>query len=90
MLTIKLFQEDCIGCSKCEEICPHQVFRITGRKAHIVDLHACMECGASSTNCPVAAINVDTGVGCASGLINEWLRKRKYGGFDLSLSHKYC
>jgi ferredoxin len=47
-----------------------------------VDLHACLECGACSTNCPVAAIHVDAGVGCAIGLINEWLRKRKCGGFD--------
>jgi NAD-dependent dihydropyrimidine dehydrogenase PreA subunit len=82
VVTLKLSQEMCIGCSKCQEVCPHQVFRITERKAHIVDLHACLECGACTTNCPVDAISVDAGVGCAIGLINEWLRKRKCGGFD--------
>ena len=82
VVTLKLHQEDCIGCSKCHEVCPHQVFRIKERKAHIVDLHACLECGACATNCPVSAISVDAGVGCAIGLINEWLRERKCGSFD--------
>lgn len=79
--TLKLRQEECIGCHKCQEVCPHQVFRITERKAHIVDLDACLECGACATNCPVGAISVDAGVGCAIGLINEWLHARKAGGF---------
>jgi Fe-S-cluster-containing hydrogenase component 2 len=52
------------------------VFAITEKKAHLVELDACMECGACAMNCPVAAIGVDAGVGCATGLINEWLRER--------------
>jgi ferredoxin len=36
-----------------------------------------MECGACAMNCPDGAIRVDAGVGCASGLINEWLQERK-------------
>jgi formate hydrogenlyase subunit 6/NADH:ubiquinone oxidoreductase subunit I len=28
-----------------------------------------MECGACQKNCPVAAIQVETGVGCASAMI---------------------
>lgn len=81
VVTLKLQQELCIGCNRCQEVCPHQVFLITERKARILDLHACLECGACAINCPVAAISVDAGVGCATGLINEWLRERKCGGF---------
>jgi hypothetical protein len=33
-------------------------------------------------NCPEAAISVDAGVGCAIGLINEWLYDRKAVGFE--------
>jgi ferredoxin len=81
VVTLKLRREACIGCSKCQEVCPHQVFSVTERKARIMDLNACLECGACATNCPVAAISVDAGVGCAIGLIDEWLRERKIGRF---------
>ena len=75
--TLKLDQEVCIGCGRCPEVCPHQVFVMQGEKAFLQDLDACMECGACALNCPVKAIKVDSGVGCASGMINEWLQERK-------------
>jgi NAD-dependent dihydropyrimidine dehydrogenase PreA subunit len=78
--TVELDEDTCIGCGRCREVCPHQVFSLSGNKAGIVDRDACMECGACQKNCPVAAITVDAGVGCASGLINEWLRERKIPG----------
>ena len=71
--TLKLDREACIGCGVCEEVCPHQVFVLRGEKAEIVDADSCMECGACRTNCPAEAIRVDAGVGCAAGLIVEWL-----------------
>ncbi len=74
--TLKLDQPTCIGCGRCLEVCPHQVFELIEKKADIRDLDACMECGACALNCPVKAIKVDAGVGCASGMINEWLRER--------------
>ena len=74
--TLELCPDGCAGCGRCVEVCPHQVFALAGRQAHIVDRDACMECGACSRNCPLALINVNAGVGCASGLINEWLRER--------------
>jgi NAD-dependent dihydropyrimidine dehydrogenase PreA subunit len=77
--TLKLNQPACVGCGRCLEVCPHQVFRMSGKKADIVDLDACMECGACALNCPVKAISVKSGVGCASGMINEWLQERKLG-----------
>jgi len=78
--TLELDEKACIGCGRCEEVCPHQVFRLDGQKAHLIDRDACMECGACARNCPVAAIQVDAGVGCATGLINEWLQERKIPG----------
>lgn len=74
--TLKLDQPTCIGCGRCLEVCPHQVFELTLKKAAVRDLDACMECGACALNCPVKAISVDAGVGCASGMINEWLQER--------------
>lgn len=79
--TLELNVDKCCGCGKCLEVCPHQVFEITDHKARIVDRDACLECGACAMNCPSEAISVDAGVGCAIGLINEWLRDRKAGGF---------
>jgi len=75
--TLELDQAACTGCGRCQEVCPHQVFVVENRKARIADFDACMECGACAMNCPDGAIRVDAGVGCASGLINEWLQERK-------------
>ena len=74
--TLKLEQDACTGCGRCVEVCPHQVFGLPGKRACIVDFDACMECGACARNCSAAAITVDAGVGCATGIINEWLRER--------------
>lgn len=71
--TLALDREACSGCGMCAAVCPHQVFMLRDDKAEIVDLNACMECGACRTNCPAEAIRVDAGVGCAAGMINEWL-----------------
>ena len=81
VVTLKLDQAACIGCARCTEVCPHLVFVMEEKKARIAELDACMECGACARNCPVGAIRVDSGVGCASGLINEWLGERNLRGF---------
>jgi NAD-dependent dihydropyrimidine dehydrogenase PreA subunit len=78
--TLVLDRATCIGCGRCIEVCPHQVFALTDKRAQIADIDACMECGACAVNCPVAAVTVDAGVGCAVGLINEWLREKKIRG----------
>lgn len=78
--TLELDQTRCIGCGRCLEVCPHQVFAFEAKLARIGDRDACMECGACAGNCPVRAITVDSGVGCATGLINEWLRDKKIPG----------
>ena len=80
VVTLALDQQTCIGCGRCFEVCPHQVFVIDNKKAVLTDRDACMECGACALNCPVKAITVDAGVGCASGMINEWLQEHKLRG----------
>ena len=59
----------CIGCGRCVEVCPQQVFRLEGRKAQLVDRDRCIECGACAGNCPVDALSVKAGVGCAAAIL---------------------
>lgn len=80
--TLELRETVCVGCGRCLEVCPHQVFQCAGKKVAIVDRDACMECGACAQNCPVGAIAVDAGVGCASGIISEWLAERNIRGIS--------
>ena len=69
VVTLGLDAGACNGCGMCSIVCPHGVFVIRDRKAVIADKNACMECGACAINCPVNAIRVQTGVGCAAGIL---------------------
>ena len=80
--TLEMQAELCTGCGRCLEACPHQVFSFVEHKARITDGNACMECGACAKNCPEDAIRVEAGVGCASGLIQEWLREQNICGLE--------
>lgn len=71
--TLRLSTEQCIGCGRCAEVCPHGVFSVNEKKARIDDKDSCMECGAYARNCPVDAIAVNPGVGCAAAVITGWL-----------------
>lgn len=72
--TLKLDTDKCTGCKLCTKVCPHAVFSMNNKKAEIINLNACIECGACQKNCAYDAIFVRTGVGCASGIINGILR----------------
>jgi len=74
VVTLKLDKSKCTGCGLCATVCPHGVFVITDKKAHIIDRDLCMECGACAGNCPVEAIEVNSGVGCAAAVIVGALR----------------
>jgi NAD-dependent dihydropyrimidine dehydrogenase PreA subunit len=113
VVTLQLDENKCTGCGMCLEVCPHEVFKITGMNPEaslgasnpplrgIVQLtdsdslryrnqnftmnsshaviqtrDACMECGACSRNCPVDAISVASGVGCAAAVINSMLGRK--------------
>jgi NAD-dependent dihydropyrimidine dehydrogenase PreA subunit len=74
VVTLLLAEERCTGCGMCVKVCPHAVFKISERKAHIVNRDYCMECGACAMNCEKQAITVKQGVGCAAGVINGILK----------------
>lgn len=69
VVTLKLNTEKCTGCTMCTIVCPHAVFAMEAKKAKIVHLNLCMECGACALNCPSGAITVKSGVGCAAGIL---------------------
>jgi NAD-dependent dihydropyrimidine dehydrogenase PreA subunit len=69
-VTLKLNTSLCTGCGLCNIVCPHAVFEMNDRKARIVDIDDCMECGACALNCQFGAITVKSGVGCAAGILN--------------------
>lgn len=77
MATLKLHTDLCVGCGLCTTVCPHGVFAKEGPKVRIEDLNGCMECGACARNCPVAAISVDPGVGCAAYIISGWIKGKE-------------
>lgn len=56
------------------EVCPHAVFAPGKDTVSIAQPSACMECGACQKNCPVQAIVVQSGVGCAWAMIGAALR----------------
>ncbi len=74
--TLSLNISVCIGCGICTQVCPHQVFENAEKKVCIVDMDGCMECGACAKNCPVEAITVNPGVGCASYIIQTWIKAK--------------
>jgi NAD-dependent dihydropyrimidine dehydrogenase PreA subunit len=69
--------ERCNGCAMCVAVCPHAVFAMDGRKAVLARPSACMECGACQRNCIMNAIQVESGVGCASAMIRAALSGKK-------------
>jgi ferredoxin len=75
--SLRLYPDRCIGCGRCQQVCPHGVFQIKERKAALVNQDSCMECGACQMNCPVRAIEVDSGVGCAYAMIKAALKGSK-------------
>ena len=71
--TLTYAADKCVGCGRCVEVCPHNVFVLQERRAQITDRDRCMECGACALNCDFGALAVNSGVGCAAALINSMI-----------------
>jgi ferredoxin len=72
--TLRLNSGACVGCAMCTVVCPHGVLEMKRKTVAIVDPDGCMECGACARNCPVDAIQVTPGVGCAAYIIQSWIK----------------
>lgn len=72
--SLKFYPDRCVNCRRCIQVCPHGVFGSGKEHVDLVLPASCMECGACALNCPVQAIEVQSGVGCAWGMINAALR----------------
>ncbi len=75
--TLRLDVSRCTGCGMCLKVCPHNVFAQADRAVRLANPAACMECGACMLNCPFAAIQVESGVGCAGSMIRAALTGQK-------------
>ena len=76
VVTLNFHGEECTGCGMCLAVCPHAVLTRVNGKVEVGERDACMECGACARNCPVGAIRVRPGVGCASAVINSALGRK--------------
>ena len=72
--TLELDTGRCINCKRCTQVCPHSVFAEGKDHVELARPASCMECGACALNCPVQAIIVQSGVGCAAAMISAALR----------------
>ncbi len=72
--SLRFHADRCINCKRCTQVCPHGVFSEGTEHAELVRPESCMECGACAGNCPVQAITVESGVGCAWAMIGAALR----------------
>jgi NAD-dependent dihydropyrimidine dehydrogenase PreA subunit len=79
VVTLKLDESRCTGCGTCLDVCPHRVFAMIDGSVSIAERDLCMECGACARNCPVQAISVNVGVGCAAAVINTLLGRTGSG-----------
>ena len=75
--TLILYQELCNGCWMCLMVCPHGVFAQGNKRINIIKKSDCMECGACLKNCPTGAIEVNSGVGCATAMFIASLKGKK-------------
>jgi len=52
-------QEDCTGCSICEDICPMNAISMNESDTAEINIDICIGCGLCASNCPVEAISLN-------------------------------
>jgi len=88
--TLNFYNEKCINCGRCYEVCPHGVFDVVNHNITIVNRDACMECGACALNCPTEALSVNAGVGCAAAIIMSWFTGKEPTCGCQNLTNNVC
>jgi NADH:ubiquinone oxidoreductase subunit F (NADH-binding)/NADH:ubiquinone oxidoreductase subunit E/NAD-dependent dihydropyrimidine dehydrogenase PreA subunit len=48
--------DDCIGCTKCAQMCPVDAIAFTPHEKHEIDLEKCIKCDSCRAVCPVDAV----------------------------------
>lgn len=56
-MSVFIEKDKCIGCKKCVEVCPGNLFVVRGKKAEIRDERDCWGCTACVKECPQNAIS---------------------------------
>ena len=55
-MVVKIVEEDCIGCTKCIQVCPVDAIIGAAKQMHTIILHACTGCDLCIVACPVDCI----------------------------------
>ena len=75
VITLQVDWQRCVRCGNCTVVCPHRLFSLATGRLEVTGLDLCMECGACARNCPVQAITVHPGVGCAVAILTAWVHR---------------
>ena len=51
--------DDCIGCTRCAQVCPSDAIAFRPHQKHEIDPDKCVRCGACKQACPVDAVRVE-------------------------------
>jgi glycyl-radical enzyme activating protein len=85
---LMVFQDKCIGCGRCLEVCPSGAIAAADAEKVAVDLSRCTACGECAATCPSEALLMSGRAMTSDEVVNEVLRdavfyKRSAGGITL-------
>lgn len=76
------YQNKCIGCGKCFEICPQKAHKMTSAGSHFIDRSLCVSCGKCAENCYADALVMSSQPYTVEQVMKEVLQDKLY--YDLS------